>query len=79
MSVSFGCRCEKKDKNNWVIVCFCHHHSHFSKNHYGLSDYSRVRCLKCGSIGHTKASYVMGLNYDLESPCNERQKLEGKK
>lgn len=72
MVKSFGCKCEIKNKNNWVIICFFHNHSYFSKNHYAPSDYSRIKCLKCGDVGFTKAKYVMDLNYDKESPCNEK-------
>lgn len=66
MSVSFGCRCEVKDKRNWLVVHRYHNHSHFEspKGAEHQSDYSTVRCTKCGAIGSTKATYVDGLADD---------------
>jgi hypothetical protein len=63
MSESFGCKCEIKDKNNWRVIHRNHNHSHFESpkgaEHY--SKYSTVRCMKCQSIGRTKAKYVSHL------------------
>jgi len=74
MSVSFGCRCDIKNKDNWVIVCFIHNHSAFESPKYypHYSDYSTVRCLNCGAIGRTKAKYVSLLELDKESVCNQQ-------
>lgn len=66
MSTSFGCKCEIKDKKNWVVVHRNHNHSHFEypkgAEHY--SQYSMVRCKECKSIGSTKANYVVDLEDD---------------
>ena len=60
MSVSFGCKCGKKEKRNWVVVHRNHNHSYFETPqgaaHY--SDYSTVYCKKCTALGRTKARYV---------------------
>jgi len=60
MSVSFGCKCVIKDKNNWRVIHRNHNHSYFEypkgAEHY--SKYSTVRCMECQSIGRTKAKYV---------------------
>lgn len=63
MSVSFGCVCEKKDKKNWVVIHRMYNISAFESPKYGRhpSDYSTVRCTKCGMIGRTKAQYVSEL------------------
>lgn len=72
MSVSFGCKCKKKDKNNWKVVHRNHNHSAFEfpkyEQHY--SEYSTVKCLKCGEIGQTKAKYVNELK-DIKNSNKE--------
>jgi hypothetical protein len=64
MSVSFGCKCEDKDKKNWKVVHRNHNHSAFESPKYAehYSEYSTVKCLKCGLIGRTKAKYVCELD-----------------
>lgn len=65
MAVSFGCRCEERSKpvreRNWVVVDFKCNHSAFSGYRMTPSDYSTVRCLRCGTFGRTKAKYVSEL------------------
>ena len=63
MSVSFGCKCEKKDKNNWRVLHRKCNYSAFESPKYGRhpSDYSTVFCLRCNALGRTKANYVDGL------------------
>jgi len=60
MAVSFSCRCETKDKSNWVVIHRNHNHSAFESPKYAehYSFYSTVYCTKCGAIGRTKAKYV---------------------
>ena len=52
MAVSFGCRCEERSKpvreRNWVVVQLRCNHSAFSGYRMTPSDYSTVRCLRCG-------------------------------
>ena len=60
MAVSFGCKCEEKNKENWIVIHRRHNHSHFEypkgEEHYSF--YSTVLCLKCRALGRTKAKYV---------------------
>ena len=68
MAVSFGCKCEVKNKDNWKVLHRNHNHSVFESPKYceHYSEYSSVRCVKCGSIGRTKAKYVVELEDDLD-------------
>lgn len=63
MAKSFSCKCEKKDKKNWIVVHRNHNHSAFEypKYHAHYSEYSTVKCIVCGDIGRTKAKYVAEL------------------
>ena len=63
MSMSFGCKCEVKDKSNWRVVHRNCNYSAFESPKYGkhYSDRSTVTCLKCGRTGRTKANYVSTL------------------
>ncbi len=66
MAVSFGCKCEVKDKKNWVVKHRNHNHSAFESPKYEehYSEYSSVRCTKCHACGRTKAKYVCLLEDD---------------
>jgi len=72
MSVSFSCHCKERkkplDKRAWVVIHRNHNHSAFESpkfyEHY--SDYSTVKCLRCGAIGRTKAKYVNLLKDGVE-------------
>ncbi len=52
------CACDKK---NWVVVVRCGNYSAFSGYHFTPSDYSEIKCLRCGNFWRTKAIYVGGL------------------
>lgn len=65
MAESFSCSCEERTKpiaeRAWVVWHRRCHYSAFSGYHRTPSDYSTVRCLRCGSVGRTKAKYVSQL------------------
>jgi hypothetical protein len=63
MSVSFGCKCDVKDRKNWVVFRRHYNNSYFQypKGQPHYSDYSTVYCLKCRALGRTKADYVVEL------------------
>ncbi len=70
MSQSFGCKCEVKDKNNWVVLRRNYNNSYFESPRGGqhYSEYSSVKCINCGALGRTKAKYVVTLkdgDYDV--------------
>ncbi|GAB4327423.1 MAG: hypothetical protein Kow0037_00970 [Calditrichia bacterium] len=62
MSISFGCNCEERRKpvlkRNWVVTMRKYNCSAFNGYKRTPSDYSEVRCLRCGKVGRTKAQYV---------------------
>lgn len=66
MTISFGCKCEVKDKKNWKVIRRNYNNSFFESPRGGrhYSEYSSVRCTKCGAIGRTKAKYVVELDDD---------------
>jgi len=43
---------------NWVCTTYKANYSAFNGWAYAPSDYSAVRCTKCGSCWRTKAEYV---------------------
>lgn len=65
-----SCRCGKlgmksgiRDLNfiSWVVIQRYCNHSAFRGYNYQASDYSQIRCLKCGEFWRTKAKYVYRL------------------
>lgn len=55
--MSGGRACNCKPRNIEVLQRKCNH-SAFNGYRYTPSDYSLVRCLKCGAVWRTKAKYV---------------------
>ena len=51
-----GCRSRRV-----VVVDRCCNYSAFSGYHWTASDYSRLRCLDCGTFWRTKARFVSTL------------------
>jgi len=69
MSGGVSCKCEgtRKDKiPNWKIVHYRCNHSAFNGYHKTSSDYSLIRCMKCGHSWRTKAEYVNELDFATE-------------
>ena len=62
MSVSFGCHCPERAKpvreRAWRVIDRLCNHSAFNGYRCTGSDYSLVKCLVCGALGRTRASYV---------------------
>jgi uncharacterized Zn finger protein len=56
--MSMGIRCECGGREGWRVIQRKCNHSAFNGYHYTPSDYSAVRCEKCGHIWRTKAKYV---------------------
>jgi len=63
MAAGCHCKCNVKDHNNWVVTVRNGNYSAFEspKNGFHYSDYSSVKCTKCGMIWRTKANYVVDL------------------
>jgi hypothetical protein len=65
MGNSFGCKCEERskpvDERAWIVLSRNCNHSAFSGYRRTPSAYSEVACLRCRSIGRTKAAYVAKL------------------
>ena len=65
MAVSFGCHCEERrkpvEKRNWTVYQRHCNHSAFNGYHWTPSDYSLIRCERCGRLWRTKARYVVRL------------------
>lgn len=54
--------CTDKDhRPRWVVEVRNGNYSAFSGYRFTPSDYSQVRCTRCGSRWRTKAGYVAGL------------------
>lgn len=58
MSAGTACRCTPPDRAQWRVTDYKCNHSAFNGYHYTSSDYSRVKCLRCGFGWRTKAAYV---------------------
>lgn len=65
MSGGSACQCAEAKKpvkeRNWVVTQRKCNHSAFNGYHYTPSDYSSIKCLECGAIWRTKATYVSKL------------------
>jgi len=66
--MSTACQCPERkvtlSARKWVVLRRNRHYSTFSKlRHCGgeYSDYSLCKCLACGALWSTKASYVSAL------------------
>jgi hypothetical protein len=53
---------------HWRVLQYLCNHSAFNGGHRTPSDYSSVRCTKCGSVWRTKARYVHGLREAKHGP-----------
>jgi hypothetical protein len=57
-----ACRCEERSKplheRRWVVTARECNYSAFSGYHWTPSDYSALRCGRCGASWRTKAKYV---------------------
>jgi hypothetical protein len=56
-----GCRCEgsrAERMRQWIVTVLRANYSAFSGYRWTPSDYSEVRCRRCGARWRTKASYV---------------------
>lgn len=62
MSAGHFCTCPKDrehtERKNWVVLQYKCNHSAFNGYHETSSDYSAVRCTRCGQGWRTKAAYV---------------------
>ena len=58
--------CKQIDESKITVLDRYCNHSAFNGYHYTPSDYSAVRCVVCGNIWRTKASYVSRLKDDPE-------------
>lgn len=63
MSCGQACKCDGRlsddfRKKNWVIAQFMSNRSAFNGYHETSSNYSEVRCLKCGRFWRTMAKYI---------------------
>lgn len=77
-----ACKCSEKDEaivhvlnwnrpgRLWRVVQRHSNHSAFSGNRYTPSDYSALRCLRCGASWRTKAHYVTRLRDIAEDEEN---------
>lgn len=58
----YGCTCEDADrKAAWSVLDRNCNHSAFNGYKRTTSDYSSVKCGKCGHVWRTKAAYVRKL------------------
>jgi len=55
------CFCETPDRRLWRITAYRCNHSAFNGYKATPSDYSQLRCLRCGKFWRTKAAYVSGI------------------
>jgi hypothetical protein len=64
MSASFHChphcgeRAKAPEDRNWGVINRECNFSAFNGYRYSPSDYSKLVCLTCGAVGHTKAKHV---------------------
>lgn len=67
MSKGLGCFCEPKEKSkdNWRVVHYKCNYSAFSGYKKTPSDYSALRCTKCGARWRTNAAYVSSIKFDM--------------
>lgn len=70
MSNGVFCKCEIKDKKNWIILTYHGNYSHFEspKGEFHPSAYSTIKCESCGNIWRTKAGYVDDLSNENRIP-----------
>ena len=73
MSGGQACQCSEKSEpiemvagsnrpgRLWRVIQRRCNHSAFSGYHYTPSEYSSIRCLRCGAVWRTKAEYVWAL------------------
>jgi hypothetical protein len=53
--------CSCKSRRHWRVTQYRCNHSAFNGYHYTPSDYSSLRCLRCGATWRTKARYVSAM------------------
>ena len=60
MSTGIPCKCNRKRGDIDGLVCTQYkcNHSAFNGYKYTPSDYSTVRCKRCGGVWRTKAKFV---------------------
>lgn len=63
MSSGVPCICEgnkatKFREKYWGVSCYRGNFSAFNGYRFAPSDYSEIRCSKCGGVWRTKANYV---------------------
>lgn len=67
MAVPFNCKCPERkkpiEKRAWVVTQYKWNTGAFVKDGGTFSNYSQVRCLKCGNTGRTKCKYVEELDH----------------
>ncbi len=59
---AFACRCQERQKpaieRRWMVTAYRCNHSAFNGYRFTPSDWSAVRCERCGANWRTKAAYV---------------------
>jgi hypothetical protein len=56
--MSSGRVCRQHGREHWYVVVYRANRSAFNGYRFTPSDYSQVRCAKCGATWRTKAAYV---------------------
>jgi len=59
--MSQGVACTCKSRRYWRVTQYRCNHSAFNGYKWTPSEYSEVRCLRCGSNWRTRAGYVYSL------------------
>ena len=53
--------CMREHREHWLVNVYRANYSAFNGGHRTPSDYSEVRCARCGRVWRTKAAYVEDL------------------
>jgi len=63
------CTCTPKDRLVWRVVQYRQNRSAFNGYHPTRSEYSEIRCLRCGGYWRTKAKYVEEIAIAEDQEC----------